>query len=192
VSKESRIRRALARMCELHQGQKRKGSGALYITHTLAVAALVGEYGGDENQFIAALLHDAAEDAGGHATLALIAGEFGAQVAAYVRCCSDTLETPKPPWRERKEEFIAAAAGFPAEAKLIIAADKLHNARSILRDLRESGRDVWELFQGGRAGSLWYYEAVTEALGRNWEHPLLEELRRTIAAMRSFDAALGS
>lgn len=170
-----RVADALGLMFELHHTQRRKGANVPYITHLMAVAALVGEHGGDEDQFIAALLHDAVEDQGGPATLARIRALFGDGVAAYVDECSDTDAVPKPPWQERKEAHVAHVAQASAGLKLIVAADKLHNLRSTLRDLHAQGDPLWARFRGGRDNSLWYYRAMLAALRMNWEHPILVE-----------------
>ena len=164
----------------LHRGQSRKNTDIPYLYHLLSVAALVGEYGGSETQVAAALLHDAAEDQGGIETLQTIEARLGEDVAAYVRACSDCTVSPKPPWRARKEAFIAGLDQFPEEVKLIVAADKLHNAVSLLRDYRQVGDSLWQRFSGGRAGTLWYYQAVTDALVSGWKHPILEELREAV------------
>ena len=165
---------------------RRKGTSVPYVTHLLAVTALVGEHGGDEEQMIAAVLHDYLEDIRA-ATPALLEERFGERVARIVQALSDTTEHPKPPWQERKRSYIAKLAVEPAEVKLVSAADKLHNARSVLRDLRGVGDAVFERFNTGgdhKARTLWYYEAVVEALGTGWSHPLLEELRETVEGMR--------
>ncbi len=178
-----RVPEALALMFELHKDQRRKGEGgAPYVVHLLGVAALVGEFGGDEDQFIAALLHDAAEDQGGMAVLGRIGEAFGERVARLVLACSDTVEEVKPPWRERKLRHIAHVAEAPAEVKLIIAADKLHNARSLWASLRQFGpKDTWRHFKGARDGSLWYYQSMLGALRTDWDSPLLEMFEETIA-----------
>ncbi|MBW7865186.1 MAG: bifunctional (p)ppGpp synthetase/guanosine-3',5'-bis(diphosphate) 3'-pyrophosphohydrolase [Candidatus Hydrogenedens sp.] len=178
-----RVPEALALMFELHRDQRRKGEGgAPYVVHLLGVAALVGEFGGDEDQFIAALLHDAAEDQGGMAVLGRIRDTFGEKVADLVLACSDTVEEVKPPWKERKLRHIAHVAEAPAGVKLIIAADKLHNARSLWASLRQSGpRDTWKHFKGGRDGSLWYYQSMLDALRTGWDSPLLEMFEETLA-----------
>jgi (p)ppGpp synthase/HD superfamily hydrolase len=187
-----RVVDAMAFMYELHRKQVRKGSEAPYITHLFAVASLVGEYGGDEDQFIAALLHDAVEDQGGLATLERIREKFGPRVAELVWGCSDTDVEPKPPWRKRKEIYIAALAGESPALRLISAADKLHNIRSVVRDLRQHGTEVWTRFKGKRDGSLWYYDAVYAALSNEWEHPILRELAEALALLHSeADAAEG-
>ncbi len=163
----SRFDDALALACELHREQLRKGSDVPYVSHLLAVASMVLEHGGDEDTAIAALLHDAAEDQGGRRVLEMITERFGSRVAELVECLSDDLPVdgqPKAPWRERKQRTVEAIARMPSEARLILAADKAHNARTILRDLRSEGSAVWERFRGGRDGSLWYYRAVVDAL----------------------------
>ena len=134
-----RYGKALAFAAEKHAGQKRKGTRIPYISHPMAVASLVLEHGGDEDEVIAALLHDVAEDCGGQEALDEIRERFGMGVAAIVRGCSDTLEKPKPKWRPRKEAFIEFVQGAPASVRLVAAADKLHNALSILRDQRTLG-----------------------------------------------------
>ncbi|MCP4639599.1 MAG: HD domain-containing protein [bacterium] len=178
-----RIADAFALAHELHRQQRRRGSRVPYITHLMAVAALVGEYGGDEDQVIAALLHDGAEDAGGVVTLERIRQAFGDRVAQHVEGCSDTVDDPKPPWRGRKQAFIEETRQADPAVKLIIAADKLHNACSTLRDLREHGALTWNKFAGKRDGTMWYYREMAVALGEGWEHPILIELCATINAL---------
>lgn len=173
-----RIIDAITLMQELHGRQARKCGGAPYITHLFAVAALVGEYGGSEDQFIAALLHDAVEDQGGKAVLATIRAQFRDSIAELVWACSDAWEEPKPPWRARKEAHIARILEGPMEARLIMAADKIHNLQSMLRSYpSENEASFWSQFNGGREGTLWYYDAMGQALCRGWEHPILRELQ---------------
>ena len=171
----------------LHQKQVRKGSGVPYISHLLAVAGLVLEHGGTEKEAIAALLHDAAEDQGGEKTLAMILELYGSEVAAIVRECSDSLEqdpSKKLPWKERKLEYLKHLSTKSQSAKLVTAADKLHNARTIFADLRLHGPEVWERFQGKREGMLWYLDAVAKELSRDSEgsrqDPLLWELDEVV------------
>jgi (p)ppGpp synthase/HD superfamily hydrolase len=184
-----RVLEALALAFELHGEQRRRGPGRVpYVTHLLGVASIVGEYGGDEDLFIAALLHDAAEDQGGQETLDRIEDMFGPHVAALVLACSDTLELPKPPWRERKEKHLAEAAMAAPEARLILAADKLHNMRSVYRGLRQHGEETWKAFKGGREGSIWYYESMYEALCQGWDHPILETLKEQLDALKGLAA----
>lgn len=175
---------AFAMAHELHRDQRLKGANRPYLAHLMDVAALVAGYDGDEEQVIAALLHDAVEDQGGRPVLDRIRDRFGERVAAYVECCSDTDQTPKPPWRERKAAFIARAGAFSPEVRLIVAADKLANVRSMIRDYRQVGDRLWERFNGGRDGTLWYHEELLAALERGWAHPMLELLRDAIRGLR--------
>ena len=160
----------------------RKGSGVPYITHLLSVTALVGEHGGDEDQLIAAVLHDWIEDIPG-ATAEELERRFGARVARMVVALSDCVGHPKPPWRDRKEAYLAHLIHEPAEVKLISCADKLHNAGTILMDHRQIGEAIFERFRGKKHGTLWYYRSVYDALGTGWSSPLLGELRRTVDAL---------
>lgn len=167
---------------DLHREQTRKGSGAPYVAHVLGVSSLVLEYGGDEDCAIAALLHDAVEDQGGAAALEQI-GVFGSRVTAIVVACSDSMGEPKPPWRDRKEAYIRHLPSASADAQLVSACDKLHNARAILSDYRVLGEALWSRFTGGREGVLWYYQAVASALTISNE--AVAELRRTVSALVS-------
>lgn len=167
-----------------HADQKRKGTETPYITHLLAVAAIVGENGGTENEIIAALLHDAPEDQGGKERLADIRTRFGDEVADIAYACSDTFEIPKPPWRGRKEAYIAHIREASASARLVSAADKLHNARSILSDYRQVGEDLWDRFTGKKEGTLWYYGALLDAFRETGTKPaIVDELDRTITEL---------
>ena len=147
---------------EKHGTQTRKGNSEIpYLGHLLSAAGLVIDAGGTEKQAIAALLHDAAEDQGGEDTLAEIRKKFGADVAEIVRECSDTVETPKPPWRERKQKYVNHLPEASDDALLVSLADKLHNARAILRDFRDVGDEVWNRFNEKTHDSdLWYYRAL--------------------------------
>ena len=162
----ARFDEALVYASQLHREQLRKGSRTPYIAHLLAVTAIVLENGADEDEAIAALLHDAMEDQGGRPTLAEIGRRFGPRVAEIVEGCSDSDTVPKPPWRERKERYIAHLGEATPSMLLVTAADKLHNARSIAADLRRQGDAVWQLFKGGKEGTLWYYRDVLVALRR--------------------------
>lgn len=184
MAHSSRIAHALSLACELHGEQKRKASEIPYVTHLWAVAALVGEYGGNEAQIIAALLHDAVEDQGGEAVLTRIRDTFGDTVAGYVDACTDAYVIPKPPWRPRKEAYLTALRDKPAEVKLIAAADRIHNLRSMTRDYRGTGESLWDRFKGGRDGTLWFYDATLEALSDGWDHPVLDEYREALGNLR--------
>lgn len=187
----SRVIDAFAFAFDLHKEQVRKGSGVPYVTHLMAVSASVGGHGGSEDQVIGGLLHDAAEDQGGHAVLERIRDRFGATVAEYVAACSDSLETPKPPWFERKQNYIASLRLKSPEIRMIVAADKLHNARSIISDLRSIGNEVWKRFQQGRDDTLWYYREVLDALSSDhWRHPILIELADAIDLMHRIAAQM--
>jgi (p)ppGpp synthase/HD superfamily hydrolase len=177
----ARFEEALALATRLHAGQVRKGTSIPYVTHLLAVASLVLEHGATEDEAIAALLHDAVEDQGGEATLEEIRRRFGDTVADIVDGCTDARTTPKPPWRGRKEAYIAHLRQAPAAVRLVSAADKLHNARTILSDYRTLGEALWNRFNGGQDGTRWYYRSLVEALRQAGPNPLVEELDRVVS-----------
>jgi len=185
----ARFEAALAFASSTHRDQARKGTDVPYVAHLLAVSSLVLEHGADEDTAIAALLHDAAEDQGGSAMLEEIRSRFGPRVARIVEGCTDALEAPKPPWRERKERYLLHVRDMTPEVRLVSMADKLHNARTILADYRRIGETLWTRFRGGREGSLWYYRSVTDALADLGPHPLAEELHRTVAELEKEAAA---
>lgn len=176
----SRFTEALTYATELHSKQVRKGSGVPYIAHLLGVTSIALEYGANEDEAIAALLHDAVEDQGGESTRAEIYRRFGNTVIEIVDGCTDAETIPKPPWRERKEAYIAHIFNASSSELLVSCADKLHNARSILNDYRVLGEAVWERFKGGKEGTLWYYRALVEAFRQTGSTPLLEELERVV------------
>jgi GTP pyrophosphokinase len=165
---------------ELHQHQVRKGSAIPYVGHLLSVAALVIEDGGDEDEAIAALLHDAVEDQGGRPTLEAIRLRFGERVASIVEGCSDAETLPKPPWHERKQRYILHLDDADASVLRVALADKLHNARAVLLDYRVIGDELWSRFNASREDTLWYYHAVLEVLRRRTRSPLVDELARTL------------
>ncbi len=160
----------------LHARQFRKGSSVPYLSHLMAVAALVLEDGGDEDQAIAGLLHDAVEDQGGLKTLEEIRERFGERVAEIVEGCTDSFGFPKPPWEERKRNYIAHLRRAPAYVRMVSLADKLHNARTIFKDFRIAGDAVWDRFKGGKAGTLWYYNALLAAFQEDPPSPMVIEL----------------
>src|SRR5260221_5378009 len=162
-----RFEQALVYSAILHAGQARKKSSIPYLSHVLSVAALALENGANEDEAIAALLHDAVEDAGGMPRLEDIGCRFGSEVAEIVLGCTDTDQTPKPPWKERKERYIAHLAHGSDSVKLVSCADKLHKRRSIGTDLRELGDAVWSRFTGGKEGKLWDYQALIETDQKN-------------------------
>jgi (p)ppGpp synthase/HD superfamily hydrolase len=180
-----RFDQALLYASELHRRQVRKGTTIPYIAHLLSVTALVLEDGGGEDEAIAALLHDAVEDQGGQATLAEISRRFGEQVASWVLALSDTDTIPKPPWRARKEQYFEHLAKASPEVLRISLADKLHNARSILEDVRREGGATWARFKGGKAGTLWYYRSLADLFQSRLSSPRAAELDRVVAEMEA-------
>jgi (p)ppGpp synthase/HD superfamily hydrolase len=183
----TRFDEALVLACTLHREQQRKTSGVPYVAHLLAVASLVLEEGGSEDMAIAALLHDAAEDQGGEATLAGIQSAFGVDVARWVRQASDTLELPKPEWEQRKRHHLAAIPMADREARLIMLADKVHNARSILADYTRVGPEIWGRFSAPRERTVWYYETLLEVFDRELSPALYDELQECVDQMRGLD-----
>jgi (p)ppGpp synthase/HD superfamily hydrolase len=167
-----------------HAGQTRKASMIPYIAHLLGVASLVLEFGGDEDLAIAALLHDVVEDCGGASMLQEVRRRFGPWVAKIVDGCTDSDAYPKPPWRERKETYIRHLKNVDEDTRLVSAADKLNNVRSILSDHREVGEAVWERFKGGREGTLWYYRALLEEFLRK-PNRLIRELELAIRELEA-------
>jgi len=161
-----RFLRAFQFAAEKHAAQTRKASTIPYIAHLMGVASLVLEGGGDEDLAIAALLHDVVEDCGGAPMLKDVRRRFGKRVADVVVGCTDSDTDPKPPWRERKEDYLRHLKRADAGTRLVSAADKLNNIRSILTDYREIGESVWARFNGGREGTLWYYRALRDEFRR--------------------------
>lgn len=177
-----RFDEALAYASRLHRDQRRKGTSIPYISHLLSVAALVLEHGGNEDQAIAALLHDAVEDQGGPETLEAIRRRFGDTVAMIVADCTDAWEERKPEWRPRKEAYIAKLPGKDPSSLLVSLADKTHNARAILNDYRQLGDALWDRFNGGKDGTLWYYQTLATVFREALPCPLSAELTITVDA----------
>lgn len=176
----ARFDEALVYAHEVHRDQVRKGTVIPYISHLMAVSGLVLENGGDEDTAIAALLHDVIEDGGGAVAREEIRRRFGRRVADIVDECTDAEVIPKPPWRERKEKYIAHLRHASPQARLVSAADKLHNARAILADYRVVGEALWERFNADRDGVLWYYRSLVAAFKEGGASPLVEELERVV------------
>lgn len=189
-----KFEKALIYAARTHKDQKRKTSGVSYVGHLLSVASIVIEYRGTEDEVIAALLHDAIEDQGADKEQE-IRNMFGNEVASIVVACSDSFETPKPPWKERKVHHIEKVQTAPIPVLLVTAADKLSNMRMLLDDYRyarlkpEVLAKFWEPFRGGRDGSMWYYKEMCSAIGRGcmenvssayYVLRVLEELTRTV------------
>ena len=168
----------------IHRDQRRKGTSIRYISHLMQVSAIVVEYGGDEDQAIAALLHDAAEDQGGEPTLDEIRRRFGSGVAQIVFDCTDSWTEAKPDWKPRKEAYIAAMRARSQRSMLVSLADNTHNSEAIMSDFAMIGDRVWERFAGGAAGTRWYYSALVDVFEERLPGPLTNRLKR---AIRGFD-----
>ncbi len=185
-----RFTRALELAYELHAGQTRKGSDVPYFGHLLGVTSIVIETGSSEDEAIAALLHDAAEDQGGRETLARIRSEFGDDVAEIVESCSDSLGDPKPPWRERKRAYLEHLEEASEPALKVSLADKLHNARTIVVDYRDVGEELWERFNADRDPVLEYYRALAAIFSRLTPGALATELAVTVGELDALVAAV--
>ncbi|MCY3019478.1 MAG: HD domain-containing protein [Planctomycetota bacterium] len=183
MSLSRRFEEAFLYASVIHAGQTRKGTTIPYISHLMGVASIVLDYGGNETEAIAALLHDAVEDAGGKGRLADIELRFGAEVAHIVAGCTDADVIPKPPWRERKEKYISRIGGESGPVRLVSAADKLHNARSILADYRCIGEAIWDRFNGKKDGTLWYYRSLLTAFRSAGNNALIDELDRVVSEL---------
>jgi (p)ppGpp synthase/HD superfamily hydrolase len=178
----NRFDEALTFAHRLHRDQTRKGTNIPYISHLLIVSALVIEHGGNEDQAIAALLHDGPEDQGGEATLAMIREMFGDDVAAIVADCTDSWVEPKPPWRARKEAYLAKLGSKPKASLLVSLADKTHNAEAILHDYSELGDALWSRFNGGKEGTHWYYQSLAAIYRATLPGRLADRCTRAVSA----------
>lgn len=185
-----RFEEALVFAARLHRDQHRKGTSIPYVTHLMSVSALVGEYGGDEEQMIAGLLHDAAEDQGGRKTLEEIRRRFGERVAAIVDACTDTYEDPKPPWKARKVEYLEHLKEASPDARLVSAADKVHNLRTIVMDLKRGGDAVWGRFKAPKAEVLWYYRELAREFRARGPAELAAELEGLLREIEPGDAGI--
>jgi (p)ppGpp synthase/HD superfamily hydrolase len=172
-----------------HRDQARKSTVLPYILHPMGVASLVLEAGGDEEQAIAALLHDVPEDCGGEPRLVEILEMFGTRVERIVRGCSDSLVADpedKAPWRERKQAHIDHIKTADMDTLIVTAADKTHNGRAIATDLQSIGAAVWDRFNGDSEDILWYYTSFYDELAKRDVTPaLLNPLKSAIAIMKA-------
>ena len=175
-----RFDEAFAYAHDVHGPQTRKGTGAPYVGHLMGVASIVIDDGGTEDEAIAALLHDAPEDCGGRERLADIRARFGDAVAKIVEDCTDSFDTPKPPWRERKQKYAEHARSLPPSSLRVSAADKVHNTYAILRDLRNTGERVWERFSAGPDYVLSYYQSLVRSYREAGGGRLVDELDRIV------------
>jgi (p)ppGpp synthase/HD superfamily hydrolase len=181
VGVTERFDRALDFATKVHRHQVKKGTTIPYIAHLLGVCALVLQDGGDEYQAIAALLHDAPEDQGGQETLDEIRAEFGDRVVDIVQGCSDTLETPKPPWTARKQRYLDHLETSPEDVLCVSLADKLYNVQSLLRDYLLIGDSLWERFNAGADGQLWYHNALADVFRRRYPGMMANELSKAVS-----------
>ena len=178
-----RFEQALLYAHELHGDQYRRGTAVPYMAHLMGVASLVLEYGGDEEQAIAAFLHDAIEDCGHLTSYEEVRRRFGERVTGIVRACTDADSTPRPPWLERKAAYVARVDHEPADARLVSAADKLYNVRALLKDYRLTGSAVWQRYTGNPADVLWYYRALVTAFRVAGAHPIVDDLDRAVTEL---------
>lgn len=184
-----RFELALSWAINLHGEQKRKLSGVPYVGHLLRVCGTVMEYAGDEDEVIAALLHDALEDQNRPGLEEEIADRFGSGVLHIIKQCSDREDSPPPPWRKRKEAFLERLKMADASVRLVTAADKLDNVRNLVTLYRVWGDRIWEHFRGGKEGTLWYYRAAVNVLRHASENPLILELELAVRELESLTAA---
>jgi (p)ppGpp synthase/HD superfamily hydrolase len=176
---------ALLYASDLHRMQVRKGSGTPYIAHLLSVSSRVLSAGGTEVQAIAGLLHDAAEDQGGQATLDDVRRRFGSDVAQIVADCTDSWSEPKPAWRPRKELYLSLLPKKAITSLLVSLADKVDNAEAILNDYRNIGDNLWGRFTGGREGTIWYYRGLSEIFSTALPGALARQLALTVSEFPS-------
>lgn len=179
-----RFARAMQLAYELHADDMRKGDNRPAIGHLFAVTGIVIEYGGSEDEAIAALLHDAIEDAGGKQTEMRIRDEFGAAVSDIVRGCSDTDQTPKPPWEPRKRAYLDHLPSASASVRFVSCADKLANVRDLIEGVRRRGDAFWRSFGAPKERQLWLYDAYADAFGREPSPAMAEELRIQVDRLR--------
>ena len=179
----SRLDEAVAYARLAHDGQTRKGTLSPYIAHLMGVASIVLEDGGSEDEAIAGLLHDAAEDQGGRERLEDIRRRFGEGVATIVEDCTDSWQEPKRPWTERKRAYVEHARTLSSTSLRVSAADKVHNAYAILRDARNTGERVWERFSASPDDIVAYYQALVRAYREAGGGHLVDELDRIVRAI---------
>jgi len=182
----TRFLAAVALAAEVHAGRRRLGTEIPYMAHLLIVTGLVLEDGGDETDAIASMLHDAVEDGGGRPMLERIRSDFGERVATIVEICSDSVDADdERPWRERKAAYLEHLPSVTDDAALRIAlADKLHNARSLVRDHRAEGAALWHRFEGRSPGDqLAYYKGLVAFFDERRPGPLTEDLKRAVAEL---------
>lgn len=190
-----KIEKAIVRATLLHASQKRKVSGVPYIVHPYAVAFLLAHYSNDEDVIIAGLLHDVLEDVPQYTEQDMRA-EFGERVLAIVKEVTEDFtpaekedhrlrEHNEESWRARKEKYLENLRNASEEALMVAAADKIHNMHGIIDEYRIHGVGVWEKFKRPPAKQLWFYNAAAKAISEKLEHPLVEEMQKVLAELRS-------
>ena len=180
-----KISMALALAVEAHTGQKRKGTDIPYVAHPMGVASIALDHGADEEQAMAALLHDAIED-GGMKYAALIREKFGDRVADIVEGCTDGVPDAagrKAPWKVRKEQYIEHLKSASDDVLLVSGSDKLHNARAIVEDLLRIGTAVYDRFTATKEQTLWYYESLANIFSERGT-PISASLNDAVRRMR--------
>jgi len=180
-----KFEQALLLASDLHQNQIRKGSSIPYLSHLLGVTSIALRFGASEDEAIAALLHDAVEDQGGAPTLKKIEDQFGNTVARIVMGCSDSNQTPKPPWHQRKQTYLNHLMSAEESIVFISAADKLYNAQDCIYTHHEIQEQLWNLFSAPKEDTKWYYRSLAEIYqSRKMDcpriAPLLNEVISTI------------
>jgi (p)ppGpp synthase/HD superfamily hydrolase len=183
-----RLQGAFRYAADKHAGQMRKQTPVPYLSHLMAVTALVLEGGGDEDLAIAALLHDVVEDCGGMPRLREVRKMFGARVAKIVEGCTDSFSDPKLPWIIRKNEYLQRLKHEDAETRLVSASDKLHNVRTVIADYRQEGETIWKRFSGAREGTLWYYRALSDEFQRRKANRITRELGLAVQELENMVA----
>lgn len=175
-----RFESALIYATRLHANQTRKISGVPYISHLLSVTALVLEAGGTEEEAIAALLHDAVEDQGGKPIREDIHQLFGETVLAIIDGCTEWDTPPKPPWQERKLQYLEKLHYALPSVRLVSLADKLHNSRSLLADCQQYGDVIWTNFSAGREKTLWFYQSLVQVYQQTGSDWMTQEIERVV------------
>ena len=180
----NKLDRAFGYAHEVHDGQFKKGTSVPYLGHLMGVSSIVLGDGGSEDEAVAALLHDAAEDHGGRARLDDIRSRFGDNVARIVEDCTDSWDTPKPSWLARKQAYIQRARMLPSPSLRVSIADKVHNTYGLLRDLRNIGEKVWERYDVSADDVLAYYESLVRAYREAGGGRLVDELERIVRGIQ--------
>ncbi len=183
MTPSARFEKALKYAVSLHRSQLRKGTEIPYVAHLLGVCSIALYHGANEEEAIAALLHDVVEDQGGQPRLEEIRAQFGDKVAEIVAGCTDTDTIPKPPWRERKQAYLDHLRGAAAPVRFVAACDKLENIQAMLRDYREMGESLWSRFNAGKEEQLWFFRLFIEILRQAGPSRLAEDLDRNVSEL---------